>query len=368
LIAILGHIILIISAIPPVIVHPNRAVACFAIGILIMGIGTGGFKANISPFIGEQYKENKMHVKRIEKTGELVIVDPVVTYQRIYNYFYLMINVGSLVGSVSMVYAEKYVGFYLAYLLPTAMFMISPMVLLAYKNSYTHYPPTGSVLAKAVKLIFFTMKGQWSFNPVRLYKNINHPEFWERVKPSRIPAAQRPKWMTFDDIWVDEVAKGVHACSVFVWYPVYWLSYNQMTNNLTSQAATMELHGAPNDVINNLDPLALIIFIPIVDAWLYPWLRSKGIRFTPIKRITLGFAMGALAMVWAAVTQHYIYKTSACGKFPTDCKTPAPLNVWIQTGPYVLIAFSEIFASITGLEYGKFQYTYIIAQEEATNK
>jgi proton-dependent oligopeptide transporter, POT family len=27
------------------------------------------------------------------------------------------------------------------------------------------------------------------------------------------------------------------------------------------------------------------------------------------------------------------------------------LNVWIQSGSYILIAFSEIFASITGLEY-----------------
>jgi len=27
------------------------------------------------------------------------------------------------------------------------------------------------------------------------------------------------------------------------------------------------------------------------------------------------------------------------------------LNVWIQSGSYLLIAFSEIFASITGLEY-----------------
>ena len=52
-----------------------------------------------------------------------------------------------------------------------------------------------------------------------------------------------------------------------------------------------------------------------------------------------------------AVLQHYIYKTNPCGKQASTCKETSPLNVWIQTGSYVLIAFSEILASITGLEY-----------------
>jgi POT family proton-dependent oligopeptide transporter len=55
-VAFIGHIILIISAIPPVIVHPSGAIAIFAIGIVIMGIGVGGFKSNVSPLIAEQCK------------------------------------------------------------------------------------------------------------------------------------------------------------------------------------------------------------------------------------------------------------------------------------------------------------------------
>lgn len=42
--AMLGHIIIIISSIPPVIVHANGALACFAVGLVIFGIGVGGFK------------------------------------------------------------------------------------------------------------------------------------------------------------------------------------------------------------------------------------------------------------------------------------------------------------------------------------
>ena len=119
----------------------------------------------------------------------------------------------------------------------------------------------------------------------------------------------------------------------------------------------MVTNGIPNDVLSNLDPFALIIFIPIVDFFVYPAIQRAGIRFTPLKKICLGFFAGAAAMVWAAVVQYYIYKTNPCGHSAGTCEDAdgnalvSPLNVWIQTGSYVLIAFSEIFASITGLEY-----------------
>jgi POT family proton-dependent oligopeptide transporter len=88
-----------------------------------------------------------------------------------------------------------------------------------------------------------------------------------------------------DDVWVDQVARGFNACKVFFWLPLYWLAYNQMTDNLTSMSATMQLGGVPNDLINNLNPITLVIFIPIVDYFVYPALRKANIRFTPIKRI-----------------------------------------------------------------------------------
>lgn len=42
--AVLGHIILIMSALPPVISNPGGALGCFSVGLVIFGIGVGGFK------------------------------------------------------------------------------------------------------------------------------------------------------------------------------------------------------------------------------------------------------------------------------------------------------------------------------------
>lgn len=87
-----------------------------------------------------------------------------------------------------------------------------------------------------------------------------------------------------------------------------------------------------------------------MDTLVYPALRKRGIRFTPIKKITAGFIIGSFAMVWAAVLQYYVYKTSGYYENPSD-DYRSPINVWAVTGVYILIAISEIFASVTTLEY-----------------
>ncbi|KAG5288925.1 oligopeptide transporter [Histoplasma capsulatum G186AR] len=345
--AMFGHVILIISALPPVVKHPNGAMGCLAIGLLIFGAGVGGFKPNISPLMVEQLKYSKMRV--VERRGVKIILDPALTTQRIFMYFYLCINIGSIVGQVTMVYAERYVGFWLSFTLPTVMFCICPLVLVVFHRKYVHYPPTESVLGNAVKLIKFACKGKVSWNPRRTTRNLGSPAFWNDVKPSNV--ANKPKWMTFDDAWVDQVARGTKACLVFAYYPLFWLAYNQIDGNLTSQAATLELHGVPNDLINNLNPLGIVIMIPILDLLVYPFLRFIRIRFSPLRRMAAGFFVATSAMIWAAVVQHYIYTKGACGKYMNKCDTPAPINVWVQAGAYVLVGLSEIMASITGLEY-----------------
>ncbi|KAB5525512.1 POT family-domain-containing protein [Coniochaeta sp. 2T2.1] len=354
--ALVGHLILILSAIPPVIVRPNAAIGVFSVGLVIMGLGTGGFKSNISPLIAEQYKDGRPYV-RVNKSGKKEIVDPAVTTARIYIYFYMLINMGSLTGSIAMVYAEHYVGFWLSFLLPTVVFLMAPMILLYYKKYYTLSPPTGSVMASAYKLIKLAFKGRWSWNLAKTKRNFKDPNFWNVVKPSNIAPENRPAWMTFDDEWVDEVRRGLLACKVFLWYPLYWLAYNQMTGNLVSQASTMNLGGVPNDIINNLNPITIIIMIPLMDFVLYPFIRKCGINLTPIKKITAGFVLAALAMVSACVTQYFIYDMSKCGDHINaavasgrkDCA--APFTVWIQIFPYALIGLSEVMASITKLEY-----------------
>jgi POT family proton-dependent oligopeptide transporter len=82
-VAMFGHAIIIIAAIPSVIKNPDGALACFFVGLLFFATGVGGFKPNISPLFAEQLSSRKMHVQTLS-SGELVVVDPALTTQRMF--------------------------------------------------------------------------------------------------------------------------------------------------------------------------------------------------------------------------------------------------------------------------------------------
>lgn len=95
-VATIGHIVLIIAGIPPVMDTPKGALAALIIAIIVFGIGSGFFKANISPLIAEQVSNTtSMHTATVKKTGERVCVDPSMTLTRIFMIFYAMVNVRS---------------------------------------------------------------------------------------------------------------------------------------------------------------------------------------------------------------------------------------------------------------------------------
>lgn len=57
----------------------------------------------------------------------------------------------------------------------------------------------------------------------------------------------------------------------------------------------MRHKGVPPEIVAQLDPLALIIFIPIFDLFIYPGLRKMGINFTPIKKVSYRLSLLAKA-------------------------------------------------------------------------
>lgn len=360
LIAIIGHALLIVAAIPSVLDDSNGAYACFIVAIFVMGLGTGMFKSNTSVLIVDQMRIKTQTVVQL-KSGERVIIDPALTIARIYMWFYLLINLGSLAGQLGMIYAERRIGFWFAYMLPTVIFALCIPILLFGRKYYVRYPPEGSVIKLACKIWGYSLKRNWSWNP-RTWKALcTSPTFWEPAKPSNVPESERPSWMTYSDVWVDEVSRGIKACAIFVLLPLYYMCYMQITSTLLVQANQLNFGNSPQELASMLDPIFLVVFVPVFAFLIYPFLERRRIPFTPIKRITVGFFVACMAMIWATVVQHYIYTTQSCGNYPADkhytdpsgrnCKDiTSPITVWVQSGSYVLVSLSEIFAVVTSME------------------
>ena len=356
--AMVGHILLVISAIPSVLDDADGAIGCFAVAIVIMGFGTGLFKSNCSVLIADQMKVKEQTVVKL-KTGERVIIDPALTMERLYLWFYLMINIGSFGGQLGMVYAEKWVGFWLSYLLPTLVFIIPIPVLWFGRKYYKVLPPDRTVFNNAARVYALAFKRNWSWSPLTFVRNWRSEHYWDCVKPCTIEETQRKPWMTFDDHYVDLLSRGAKACMIFMLFPLYFVCYNQITNNLIYQGGQMDIGSTPNEIPATLDPICIIVFVFIFNMGVYPLCDRLKIPFTPIKRITVGFFAASFAMVWSAVLQHYIYQRNPCGNRVGDdvvrngikcSETNADISVWVQVGAYGLVALSEIFASVTSME------------------
>lgn len=215
-----GLLILTLTSIPSAIAS-GAAFPGYVVAIIIIGLGTGGIKSNVSPLVAEQYQSKRPYVKT-QKNGTRVIVTPQATYQKIFNMFYFGINVGGL-SAIATTEMEKNIGFWSAYLLPTCMFVPCMLVVILGRKRYVEIPPRGSVFLEAGKVIFYAFK----------------TKSWEAVKPTNLTVSHPDlaAKATWDDVFVDELKRGLRACVVFCWYPFYWLCYVQMTNNLISQVS-----------------------------------------------------------------------------------------------------------------------------------
>jgi POT family proton-dependent oligopeptide transporter len=116
----------------------------YVTAIIVIAFGTGGIKSNIAPLIADQYTRRVAAVETLP-SGERIIRDPAITFQRIYMMFYGCINIGCL-SLLATPFMEKYKGFWTAYLMCWGMFCVAVAVLIICRNRYIVRPPQGSII------------------------------------------------------------------------------------------------------------------------------------------------------------------------------------------------------------------------------
>jgi hypothetical protein len=192
--------------------------SCTDLRELLTKIYKGIFKPNILPTVLDQYRHQHQYVKTL-KGGERVIVDPEMTINRISLIFYDFVNIGAFYP-ICTVYAEKLVGFWLAFLLPGIIYFLLPLgLLLTYKKTY-RVKPDGSALDEFFKIFgvaFTRSKGL-------LWKK----GFFDSAKPSVLAAEGITSWggkpISWSDALVGDVKRTLNACVMFLYFPVWYLN------------------------------------------------------------------------------------------------------------------------------------------------
>ncbi|RYP55828.1 hypothetical protein DL770_010877 [Monosporascus sp. CRB-9-2] len=331
---VVGLLILITSS----GLEPGPALAGLLLAMVFIGIGTGGIRPNVNSLVAEQYKPPSNPLRKLP-TGEIVYVDLDTTLQRIFMTFLLLVNLGSLSSALTTTIEQKY-GFTAAFSLPAVAFIPGSILLLVSRHVYVVRQPAGSVVLHAIQVLGIAFR-----NGRRL----------DVARSSQLPASTRQR-RPWTDSFVDEVRTALSACKLFLFLPFFWSSYSQMLTNFVSQAATMETSGIPNDILVNVDPMTIIIFIPVLEYGVFPLLRRFGIIIHPVKRIVFGYVLASLGLAYAAVVQAIIYSSPPCYEYPRarHChggELPNQVHVAVQMPAYILIGLSEILISVTGLEY-----------------
>jgi dipeptide/tripeptide permease len=292
-------------------------------------------------------KDNRLMTK-VLKTGEKVLVDPEHTTERTMLWFYFLINVGGFMN-VPTSYTEKYIGWWLSFLLPVFFYLPLPILLWFMRKRLTLYPPGGSDMVNVIRVLGICFKRG---GLKRMFGK--NKGFFEPAKPSNIALSGKPIEVPWNDAFVNDVRRAFQATGIFCFFPIQYINDNGLGNSANALSTMLTTNGVPNDVIGNFNSLSIIVAAPILNFGLYPFLRSQKIHYGPVARITTGLLMSAIGGVGYCVLNYYAYKIGPCGKYGSsascvdadDVSLVSSISVWYMAIPYAIGGISELFINV----------------------
>uniref|UniRef100_A0A8C1RRI0 Solute carrier family 15 member 1b n=1 Tax=Cyprinus carpio TaxID=7962 RepID=A0A8C1RRI0_CYPCA len=327
----IGQVIMAISAIHD-ITDTNRDgtpdnmtfhTAMSMLGLILIALGTGGIKPCVAAFGGDQFEE---HQEKQRST--------------FFSIFYLSINAGSLLSTlITPILRAQECGIYskqscfpLAFGVPAALMVVA---LSACWNNIKSCGKSKCMIA-VFSLLQFAIRNRFN------HRSKQHPK--------------REHWMDwaeekYDKLLIAQVKMVLKVLFLYIPLPMFWALFDQQGSRWTLQATTMDGNfGAfiiQPDQMQIVNPILIVIMVPIMDSAVYPLIKKCGLNFTPLRRMTVGMLLASLAFVAAALLQIQIDRTVP--NFPSSSQTqvkflnlentPVPVVVEGQE-PFVVPGFN----------------------------
>lgn len=149
----------------------------------------------------------------------------------------------------------------------------------------------------------------------------------------------------FPDEVVDGAASILAILPVFCIIALFWALYDQQGNTWVLQAKKMDLGPFEPDQLGALNPLLVLVLLPVYRAAFIPCLERAGkccplLSPTPLRRMGVGMILAAATFVLSAGVEWLI-----------EANPPGTVSVAWQLPQWVLITVAELFLSVTGLEW-----------------
>uniref|UniRef100_A0A8B9JN04 Solute carrier family 15 member 1 n=1 Tax=Astyanax mexicanus TaxID=7994 RepID=A0A8B9JN04_ASTMX len=297
-------------------------VALSMLGLFLIAVGTGGIKPCVAAFGGDQFQD---HQEKQRST--------------FFSIFYLSINAGSLLSTlITPILRAQECGinsqqkcYPLAFGVPAALMAVALVVFIAGSSMYTKAAPKGNIMLEVCKCIGFAIKNRFNHRS-KVYPKREHWMDWANEKYNKLLIAQ--------------VKMVLKVLFLYIPLPMFWALFDQQGSRWTLQATTMDGNfGAfivQPDQMQTVNPILILVMVPIVDSVVYPLIKKCGLNFTPLKRMTVGMFMAGLAFVAAALVQVQIDETLP--KFPSSSQAQvkflnlenSPLSLTVDGNPFDL--------------------------------
>lgn len=293
----LGHFILSVS---------DNSYTLFSTGLVIIACCAGGIKSCVSANVGDQFDKSNEHL-----------------LSKVYGWFYMSINLGGTLAPLFIPLLKKYYGPEIAFGVPGILMALATLIFWLGRKKYVKAPPAG-----IKKENFFTIS---VYALIKLFSRKPGQKVWEAVAEKYSAKS------------IDGIQAVYRVLAVFAFTPIFWALWDQNLSEWVLQATRLDLTLIGTitilpEQINFINPLFLVLLIPVFTSFIFPFLEKKGIKPTPLRKIGAGLVVIGLAFVIIALLQEQI---DAGGK----------PSVWWQIIAYVLLAASEILVSVTCLEY-----------------
>lgn len=290
----------------------------YFMGLVFVAIGTGGIKANVGPFGAQQ----------VEDLGPEAV-------QSFFNWFYWFINAGSFIAFLGVAYIQQNISFSLGYLIPFISMILALVIFVAVKSKYKQTPPGGSIIVDSLGVCCDA--GCRKFDKVR-----------------------KSNGGKYTDDFVSGVIAVLRVIPVFLLIILYWAIYSQMQSTFFLQGERMDAQlgslTMPIAVLNVFNTVIILILIPIMDKVVYPFMAKYNRSPTHLQRIGLGFVLSALSVLAAGILEIYRKKDIEengviVQKLSTDYFNASSISIFAQVPQFALVGASEVFASVSGLEF-----------------